>query len=306
MLTSTGSEVFRGNFVTKEIPAQILGSFWCTRDNQWPPVLSNRQKERIDSATTLVGGLAAAGAISGWTGRRLVLGIADVIFIGGASSLPYRMEHDWRPLLDWNWRRLRVLHRPTLYPRTLPNATLRKNGRPQRGHDHPGQATAYGTDAGFADMNGVWRWIVGLSPVPAGLQLALLVFLPAFTSVTNDRELVKTAQILVRRGSMEAVYRILARVYATAIRNETSARRPHRMRPTDKASRSPARPHFCNESLQCPEFPIVDDDVHRVMSKFSKSSFQQPCGFTALSNAQLIQLPFWFDLLGYGLSLTGA
>ncbi|KAF8452816.1 hypothetical protein L210DRAFT_2057789 [Boletus edulis BED1] len=105
------------------------------------------------------------------------------------SFVPSRLTHnddpclhvDWRPLLDWNWRRPRVLHRPTLYPKTLPNATLRKNGRPQRGHDHPGQATAYGTDAGFADMNGVWRWIVGLSPVPAGLQLALLVFLPAFT-----------------------------------------------------------------------------------------------------------------------------
>ena len=42
--------------------------------------------ELITSATTfgaLLGGLVA-GAMSDWTGRRLVLGIADVIFISGA------------------------------------------------------------------------------------------------------------------------------------------------------------------------------------------------------------------------------
>lgn len=45
-------------------------------------------QEFITSATTLgalLGGLAA-GIVSDWTGRRAVLGIADVIFIGGAIA----------------------------------------------------------------------------------------------------------------------------------------------------------------------------------------------------------------------------
>ena len=50
-------------------------------------------QEFITSATTLgalLGGLVASG-MSDWTGRRLVLGIVDVIFTGGAIG-PYRAE----------------------------------------------------------------------------------------------------------------------------------------------------------------------------------------------------------------------
>ena len=41
-----------------------------------------------------------------------------------------------------------------------------------------GQVIAYGIDAGFENMDGGWRWMVGLGTIPAGLQLIFLFFLP--------------------------------------------------------------------------------------------------------------------------------
>lgn len=51
-----------------------------------------------------------------------------------------------------------------------------------------GQVVAYGIDAGFANVHGGWRWMVGLGTIPAGLQLIFLFFLP------------ESPCILLRRG----------------------------------------------------------------------------------------------------------
>lgn len=64
----------------------ISGTLVTINGDLGPAQLSDGQKEFITSATTLgalLGGLAG-GAMSDWTGRRLVLGIADIIFVGGA------------------------------------------------------------------------------------------------------------------------------------------------------------------------------------------------------------------------------
>lgn len=41
-----------------------------------------------------------------------------------------------------------------------------------------GQVIAYAIGAGFETLSGGWRWMVGLGAVPAGIQFALLFFLP--------------------------------------------------------------------------------------------------------------------------------
>jgi len=41
-----------------------------------------------------------------------------------------------------------------------------------------GQVIAYGIGAGFSNVHGGWRWMVGLGAVPAGIQLCVLFFLP--------------------------------------------------------------------------------------------------------------------------------
>lgn len=41
-----------------------------------------------------------------------------------------------------------------------------------------GQVIAYGIGAGFFHVRGGWRWMVGLGAVPAGVQLVFLFFLP--------------------------------------------------------------------------------------------------------------------------------
>ena len=97
--------------------------------------------------------------MSDWTGRRLVLGIADIILIGGAigqavchtvwsmASVPrcllsqHNTDHSfvlgWRPFPDRHRCRPCIMHRAALHPRTLPDASSGSNGRPQRRHDHP-------------------------------------------------------------------------------------------------------------------------------------------------------------------------
>lgn len=137
----------------------ISGALVTINSDLGPAELSSGQKELITSATTLgalIGGLVA-GMLSDFTGRKPVLAISDVIFIGGAVgqavchtvwSMVRRLlarariysiflgAKDRMSILDWHRCRSRVMCRTSVYPRVVPNEASRAYGRAERRHDH--------------------------------------------------------------------------------------------------------------------------------------------------------------------------
>ncbi|EIW79528.1 sugar transporter [Coniophora puteana RWD-64-598 SS2] len=187
----------------------ISGALVSIGGDLGPAELSDGQKEFITSSTTLgalLGGLAA-GALSDITGRRPVLGLADVLFIGGAIG--QAVCHT-----VWSMIGCRLLVGlgvglasciAPLYIQEL--APTRLRGRLVVLNVvliTLGQVIAYGIDAGFENVPHGWRWMVGLGAVPAGIQAALVLILP------------ESPRILVRRGDIEDAHKVLGKIYKGA------------------------------------------------------------------------------------------
>ncbi|TEB32804.1 hypothetical protein FA13DRAFT_1731329 [Coprinellus micaceus] len=187
----------------------ISGALVTIGSDLGPEALSNSQKELITSATTLgalLGGLAA-GIVSDWTGRRIVLGFADIIFIGGAVAQAV-CHTVWSMIGGRFLIGVGVGVAACVAPLYIQELSPTK----RRGRMVVlnvvmitlGQVIAYGIGAGFFHVSGGWRWMVGLGAVPAGVQLVFLFFLP------------ESPRILVRRGDMEAATKVLSTVYQFA------------------------------------------------------------------------------------------
>ncbi|KAI0074956.1 general substrate transporter [Panus rudis PR-1116 ss-1] len=187
----------------------ISGALVSIGGDLGPATLSSGQKELITSATTLgalLGGLVA-GMLSDFLGRRPVLGIADIIFIGGAIG--QAVCHTVWSMIGCRFligigvgvaACVAPVYIQELSPTRLRGRLVVLNVVAITG----GQVVAYAIDAAFENMSGGWRWMVGLGAVPAGLQFLFLFFLP------------ESPRILIRRGNLEAARSVMTRIYAYA------------------------------------------------------------------------------------------
>ncbi|KAH9176895.1 general substrate transporter [Lactarius sanguifluus] len=187
----------------------VSGALVSIGSDLGPESLSNLQKELITSATTLgalLGGLAA-GILSDAVGRRPVLGIADILFIAGAIGQAI-CHTVWAMigtgfLIGWGVGIAACV--APIYIQELSPTRLR--GRMVVINVVAitfGQVVAYGIDAGFANVHGGWRWMVGLGTIPAGLQLIFLFILP------------EPPCILLRGGHVDRAHGVMSKIYAHA------------------------------------------------------------------------------------------
>lgn len=120
--------------------------------------------------------------LSDFLGRRPVLAVADIVFMGGAIG--QAVCHTVWSMIGCRFligigvglaACVAPVYIQELSPTRLRGRMVVVNSAAITG----GQVVAYAIDAAFESMHGGWRWMVGLGAVPAGLQLiSLLFFLP--------------------------------------------------------------------------------------------------------------------------------
>ncbi|WVQ99118.1 hypothetical protein IAU59_006250 [Kwoniella sp. CBS 9459] len=172
-------------------------------------VLSDWDKELITSATTfgaLIGGLLAGG-LSDYTGRKMVIVIANVVFILGSF-----MQAACNSVNPMVWGRFVVglgvglascivpLYIGELAPTRVRGKLVTINAVVITF----GQVVAYGIGSAFQNVSGGWRWIVGLGALPAMVQLATIGFLP------------ESPRILLLRSRVQEAHAILSKTYPLA------------------------------------------------------------------------------------------
>ncbi|KAG6873394.1 hypothetical protein C0995_016204 [Termitomyces sp. Mi166 len=130
-----------------------------------------------------------------------------------------------------------------------------------------GQVIAYGIGAGFENVNGGWRWMVGLGAVPAGIQCLLLFFLP------------ESPRILIRRGNMVQARSVMSRIYELARPEEVEFKVKVLHAAVQKSIEITNTTTFLERSKS-----MLFDPVNRraLAVGCGMQAFQQLCGFNTL------------------------
>ncbi|WRT66058.1 uncharacterized protein IL334_003010 [Kwoniella shivajii] len=174
--------------------------------------LTDWQKEAITSSTTLgalFGGLLAGG-LSDYTGRKPVIVLANVVFIAG--SLLQAACHSVNVMVYGRFIvGLGVGLASCIVPLYIGElAPARTRGRLVTINAVVvtlGQVIAYGIGSSFQNVNGGWRWIVGLGSVPAIVQLLAIGFLP------------ESPRILILQSNVRSARQIISKIYPFATIN---------------------------------------------------------------------------------------
>ncbi|GHJ86391.1 hypothetical protein NliqN6_2793 [Naganishia liquefaciens] len=197
--------------------AIISGTLVVIGDDLSNHLLSNREKEIITSATTvgaLVGGLAS-GTLSDFWGRKPIIGLANVVFIAGALLQTFAQT-----VTLMVTGRVVVGLGVGLASCIIPLYIGEMSPSRLRGKMVTinvlaitfGQCVAYAIGAVFQHVNHGWRYMVSLSALPAVVQLACMAFLP------------ESPRILLKRGSPDEAYRVLAKIYSSATPQQIHAK----------------------------------------------------------------------------------
>jgi len=250
----------------------ISGALVTIGSDLGPQQLSSLQEELITSATTLgalIGGLVA-GILSDFTGRKPVLGIADVIFISGAIA--QAVCHTVSAMIGGRFLiglgvGLAACVAP-LYIQEL--SPTRQRGRMvviNVVFITGGQVVAYGIGAAFENLHGGWRWMVGLGTVPAGLQCLFLFFLP------------ESPRILIRKGKLRDAELVMRKIYSHAT-NEQLALKVKVLQAAVKDSIDIA--NSTTVLQRCRSMLVIPVNRRALIIACGLQAFQQLCGFNTL------------------------
>jgi len=259
--------------------------------------LSAFEKELITSSTTLgalIGGLVA-GVISDYIGRKPVLGIANITFIGGAIG--QSLSHTITAMVASRFlvgigvglaACIVPLYIGELSPTRLRGRMVTVNVIAITF----GQVVAYAIGAAFEKSPGGWRWMVGLGAVPAGVQLACLVFLP------------ESPRILIQMDRTSQARSVLKSIYAYATEDQVDKKLEVLCASVQESIDISKQDTFWDKVKS---MGLVPERRRALIVACGLQAFQQLCGFNTLMyySASLFQAVGFNNPTAVGLIVAG-